>query len=136
MTKKNIERLKERTIVGNLQPWNILNKQIVNCEIAPTGKAKCNICENKIPKGSPKIWFYVDWNRGVKVEGKVVPWKIRIKRGVCYKCVEKTIDYDINKQKMEIKRLNLIKKKFKNQIKKPKIQETIRNSEIMGELEK
>lgn len=111
------------------------NHEIVACEIAPTGKAKCDHCRNKIPEGTPKIWFYVDWNRKIEVGGKKdVPWKMRIKRGVCYKCSGLKLEYEISKQKTEINRLKLLQKKFNETMKNPKMQTTIQNIEILEAL--
>ena len=122
--------------------------QIVECEIAKSDRAKCHNCGSKIPAGTPRIYFYMNWKKRikdkknfktpeyVKEQGGTVPWVIPIKRTICHKCSNMVLDYDIEKQKQEIQRLRKIKKQFNTKMALEKIQELIRNSEMMEVLEK
>lgn len=126
----------------------ITDNQIVECEIAKSNRAKCHNCKGKIPKGSPKIYFFMNWKKRIKdkknfktpeyikEQGGLIPWVIPIKRAICWKCSVRVLDYDIEEQKQEIQRLKKIKRQFNKQMKNKKIQEIIRNNEIIEVLEK
>ncbi len=119
-----------------------MSHEIIDCEISPSSKAKCHHCEKKLQKGTPRIYFNMNWKRKIKQKfkwknkGELIPWTIQIKRSICYECAELILNYNIDTQKKELSRLKLIKRKFKEKMKNPKIQETIRNNEIIEELEK
>ena len=122
--------------------------RITECEIATSNRAKCHNCRRKIPKGTPRICFTMQWTKRikdknqlrtaeyVKQQGGFVPWVLPIKRSVCYKCAEKILDMDVEHQKDEIQRLRKIKGIFKRKMKNEKIQELIKNNEMMEILEK
>ena len=122
--------------------------RITECEIATSNRAKCHSCQKKILKGTPRICFTMQWTKRIKdknkfrtteyikEQGGYVPWVLPIKRSICYKCAEKILDLDVKNQKNEIQRLRKIKNIFKRKMKKEKIQELIKNYEIMEVLEK
>lgn len=56
-------------------------KSIGGCEISPTDKARCIICKDRIPQGTPRAWVMGKYKQPPPDEGI-----INIKRFICYNC--------------------------------------------------
>ena len=113
------------------------------CEMATSNRARCHHCSRKIAKGTPRLIFIMNWTKRIKDkngykgnQNELVKWAIPIKRSICFKCAEKSLELDIKSQKQEISRLKKIRRQFRCKMKKDNVKELIINSEIMESLEK
>lgn len=70
-------------------------KGMGGCELAITDKARCIICSERIPLGTPRVWVEGKYGKSPPDEGI-----INIKRFICYSC---SLDF-LKKEKKMLKK--------------------------------
>lgn len=82
-------------------------KSMGGCEIAVTDKARCIICSERIPQGTPRIWVEGKYGKPPPDEGI-----IDIKRFICYSCSLEFLAKRKRKAKEVIMNAELAKKQL------------------------
>jgi hypothetical protein len=122
--------MKNKDYINNIDiptPPRLVKKMFL--DYAPTFKGKCYFCRKRIPKKSPRFWFWAKLNIKASKE------PINVKRKVCYRCSNEMLDSLIRTHKEETKRLKIMKKKFNRCLKGKKCKRSIETNLALEEIE-
>jgi len=115
------------------------DKALGGCELAVTDKARCIICNSKIPAETPRVWVLGKYGQPPPDEGI-----IDIKRFICYSCsitflnsrkhrIDQFIKKAISAQE-ELKTLIPIEEKFNKLMNEDNVQKRIKADLMLKEL--
>lgn len=116
------------------------NSEEYHCDLAPTGKAMCYSCHEKVPYRTPRVWYKDEITKNIKMKNKNphikethidVKKQLDIKRIICYKCAPKELQVEHYRLYMKIKKLSKTIKKFKRALKGKKADIRIKSLEIV-----
>ena len=107
------------------------------CDLAPSGKAKCFNCRNKILFRTPRIWFRDKINKTIKTkkDDYLTLKNLKVKKIICYKCAPSYLQERYEMLIESKKYLVILIKKFKRSLKGKKTSRRIKSQEILEKLE-
>jgi hypothetical protein len=108
---------------------------------AKTNNSKCAFCNLIIPKDTPIIWYWDKFNKKkatIPTTTILSPTfqELDIQRKICYRCLYAFLDGLLNKHKIEIIKINKLRRKYRKDLKSKKCRRAIDNYLVLTELEK
>lgn len=118
------------------------SEEPIVCDLAPTGKALCYACREKIIKGTPRVWYKDKIDKKIilkqlkdKKDNPLTLSGLEIKRIFCYKCTPLQLNREYNKFERCLFELRKEIKKFKRSMKNKKANQIIKGREILEVLD-